>query len=218
MRRLLPLLLLLILLAACNTGRNATVGEGMLQKRKYQRGWHIDLHRKPPTRTVAQRRERDHGAPPSNTVMGTPSAAADLVQAVPEPHTPSMMVAATHTRALAGQDMGPILLSQEPQAMVPPQEEPENLMPRKRLQPLAIPSLLLALAGIYLAFLPTTALTATTLWIMGLLTLAIVLSAISLRRIRDRDRSGKAFALVGLMLGMLAAIITTMVIIRTGGL
>jgi hypothetical protein len=207
-------------LAACNAGRNATVGEGMLQKRKHQSGWHIDLHRKTPTRTHAHRREgeRDHHTGASSAVKRSATTSRTAVLDLPEPGTTAIVVSGTDALVSADADMGPMLLTLEPSAPYQPQEEPENLMPRKRLQPLAIPSLLLALAGIYLAFLPTTALTATTLWIMGLLTLSIVLSAISLRRIRDRDRSGKGFALAGLMLGMLAAIITTMVIIRTGGL
>jgi hypothetical protein len=84
-------------------------------------------------------------------------------------------------------------------------------MPRKRLDGWAIPAFLLVLAGIASAFLTNSGLLVAVLLVLG-----IVLAAISLRRMRSDERSGKGFALFALVAGTMAALITAMVIVRSG--
>ncbi len=218
--RITPLLILMVILftMGCGQSRNATVGEGLFQKRKHQPGWHIDLRLKQAKDIGLSRVPRIATSnPPTVASLRTPMIAAlpvgeFLASRSDEPLVPfSAPNIATNSAARDHPVVSvPNVRDQDP--------EQENLMPRKRLQPLAIPALLFALAGIYLAFMPTTALATTTLWILALLTVAITLAAVSLRRIRDHERSGKGFALAGLMIGLLGMIITVMVIIRNGGL
>lgn len=101
--------------------------------------------------------------------------------------------------------------AQETATLAPQDRNPDNIMPRKRFNVLAIPALLFVLAGIVLAFVTNSG------WlVVGALAIGLVLAAISLRRIRSREQSGKAFALTALILGVMAAVITAMVIVRTG--
>ncbi len=211
--RLLPAVFLLALIASCGQQRNAVVGEGMFQKRKYLSGWHVDIGR----RSTAQHRERAM-------------------------HT-SVLSRETELRTAQGSsieedlsELGEVFHSDEPMAGIvalvtptPPRKvgqkpptlhagtpamqdrDPDNIMPRKRFNALAIPALLFVLAGVVLAFVTNSG------WLVaGALVIGLVLAAISLRRIRSREQSGKGFPLVALILGTMAALITAMVIIRTG--
>lgn len=105
-----------------------------------------------------------------------------------------------------------------PLAMLPgnsthlfPDRDPDNLIHRPGLQPLSIPSLVLVLGAITLAFLSNNG-----ALVAGMLALGLLLAGISLSRIRSRERAGKVFALIAMVVGTVAALITTMVIIRTG--
>ncbi|MBK8499655.1 MAG: DUF4190 domain-containing protein [Flavobacteriales bacterium] len=91
------------------------------------------------------------------------------------------------------------------------QEDPENLMPRKKLNPLAIPSFVLALGVLYLGFF-----TNNTLALVIAIVLTLALSGISLARMRTREQGGKGFALAGLMIGVIATIFTAIVIAAFG--
>ena len=202
----------LAFLAGCAQQNNAVVGKGPIQKRKYQPGWHVDLFQRSkavqPAHTERRRsvpdveqQEELTVAPPS-TIEGLeheqdldafgPSASLDALS-LGHAIQPSV-------------DLGRV-------ATATPAEAPaqENLMPRKRLQTLAIPSALFVGAGITMAFVTNSALLVAAALLIGL-----VLAAVSLRRIRSHERSGKGFALIALVLGTMAALITTMVIIRSG--
>lgn len=199
----------LALLSGCAQQNNAVVGRYSIQKRKYQPGWHVELF------------QRSKAGQPEHTVRRYTAPAVE------------------HNEEIAAMSMGTIEQEQEVDAFGPsaslndidrsaasgPRETfaqasigapavapaQENQMPRKRLQPLAIPSALLVGTGITLAFVSNSALLVAAALLMGL-----VLAAVSLRRIRTQERSGKGFALVALVLGTMAALITTMVIIRSG--
>jgi len=90
------------------------------------------------------------------------------------------------------------------------EEEDENIMPRKRWNWLAIPAFLAALGTIVLGF-------STNLWaLIGAIVLTLVLAAWSIARIRRRNQAGKGFAMAALMIGVFAAVLTAIAVIRYG--
>ncbi len=84
-----------------------------------------------------------------------------------------------------------------------PRDEPENLMPRKRWNWLAIPAFLLAGATLFIAL--TTVQTALVLLLAGS---TLIVAGISLKRIRKREQAGKGFALIALVVGIIALLLT----------
>lgn len=210
--RFLVALILLGLFASCGQQRNAVVGEGMFQKRKYTSGWHVDLGKRPTARpkehqerVVRTRDEQVAVVQPPTAENVADSAPAEAYTALHEP-----------LAALSG---SPVLLAAPPANSIvqldaepaPRDPDPDNIMPRKRFNVLAIPALLFVLAGIAMAFLTNSG------WLVsGALVIGLVLAAISLRRIRSQEHSGKAFALIAMIMGVMAALITAMVIVRTG--
>lgn len=137
-----------------------------------------------------------------------------------EPHLPPALTAplpadrATgleHTAPHAPYRTAPVALVPERSTPPLPDRDPDNLMHRPGLQPLAIPSLALVLGGIAMAFLSNSG-----VLVAGILALGLLLAGISLSRIRSRERGGKVFALIAMVLGTVAALITAMVITRTG--
>ncbi|MCW5899302.1 MAG: DUF4190 domain-containing protein [Flavobacteriales bacterium] len=69
----------------------------------------------------------------------------------------------------------------------------------------------LVVLGILAAFLTNSG------WLVSALVVAgIVLAAVALRRIRSQERKGKGYALAALILGLIGALITLMVVIRSG--
>lgn len=91
------------------------------------------------------------------------------------------------------------------------QDGDENVVPKKKWNRLAIPTLVLALGTIALALFTTS----TTAVILAAVT-TLVVGGISLRQIRKREEAGKGFALVGLILGLIATLITAMAIAVVG--
>lgn len=209
-RLLIISLLGLAMLAGCAQRDNAVVGNGPFQKRKYQPGWHVELFRRPMAKQAehAEQRSSVREIPPLEIILPKPAhTSARLEQ---EQHTdalgPSASVSTMHRSAIRHVTVAQVAESNTTEA--PAQE---NLMPRKRLQPLAIPAVLFVGTGITLAFVTNSA-----LLVAGALLIGLVLAAVSLRRIRSQERSGKGFALVALVLGTMAALLTAMVIIRSG--
>jgi hypothetical protein len=86
-------------------------------------------------------------------------------------------------------------------------EEPENLMPRKRWNRLAIPAFVLAGATLYIAL--TSVQTTLVLLLAGL---TLLVAGIALRRIRNREQAGKGFALIALLVGVIALLLTSVAI------
>lgn len=205
-------LVLVGLFASCGQQRNAVVGEGMFQKRKYTSGWHVDLGKRRAPRHMERPLEvrRERPLPPSQPPKPLGSATADPITY--DEYKVTM-------EPIASLSYGP-LLQVTPDVTVPEaltasptlqDPDPDNIMPRKRFNVLAVPALLFVLGGIMLAFVTNSG------WLVsGALFIGLVLAAISLRRVRSREQSGKGFALIAMILGVMAALITAMVIIRTG--
>lgn len=211
-RHLLIGLLGLALLAGCAQQNNAVVGKGLVQKRKYQPGWHVDLFQRSRPLAVLHT-ERRRSAP----AVELPEQLADLTNSTMVSleqeqdiyvFGPSASLDAMHHGAALRPSATFLSAARSTPATTPAQE---NLIPRKRLQPLAIPSMLFVGAGITMAFVTNSG-----LLVAGALVIGLVLAAVSLRRIRSHERSGKGFAIIALVLGTMAALITTMVIIRSG--
>ncbi|HOZ40540.1 MAG TPA: hypothetical protein PLL25_07025 [Flavobacteriales bacterium] len=76
-------------------------------------------------------------------------------------------------------------------------------MPRKRWNWLAIPAFLLAGATLFIAL--TTVQTALVLLLAGS---TLIVAGISLKRIRKREQAGKGFALIALVVGIIALLLT----------
>ena len=206
------LLGMILVIIGCGQRHSTTVGEGFFQKRKLQSGWHIDLGLRNSRMTQPEERSRkehrglaEQIAPEEQGSYKGRSEETIAVADVSEPLAQVGHVTYTSPRAVQKVDL---------QAVAEPENrdrDTSNIMPRKRFNVLATPALLFAAAGITFAFT-----TNSTLLVAGTLVVGLVLAAISLRRIRSKEQSGKGFALTALILGVLAALITTMVIIRTG--
>lgn len=210
--RTLIFFFVLLLLAGCAQRNNAVISKGPFQKRKYQPGWHVELFRKPMAKPAEQAEARrdtpDVHAQEMEEALSSRSNTASGQAPDPVEFEASASLTTTHPPVRPGSSK-----TFEPQVESAPQQAPrqENQMPRKRLQPLAIPAALFVGAGITLAFVTNSG-----LLVAGALLIGLVLAAVSLRRIRSHERSGKGFALVALVLGTLAALLTAMVIVRTG--
>jgi hypothetical protein len=201
-----------LLLAACGQNRRTTVGSGFLQKRTFRPGWHLDLaHGERQPHGTKTSRPKGLTANPGTEVTAArehvPQPVLDL-----DPSRPSTdLVAALETPPAAESlHLAPERIRERSHNAVA-DRDPENIMPRKRLDGWAIPAFLLVLAGIASAFLTNSGLLVAVLLVLG-----IVLAAISLRRMRSDERSGKGFALFALVAGTMAALITAMVIVRSG--
>lgn len=207
-------LLLLLLTMGCSTGRHATVGEGLIQKRRLSPGWHVDLGlqrtRKAPPLNARVHRNTEPVVP-DRKVPNDP--APELAQVV---HGPGQ--AFSSWREAAPEEVGeaPQLpahaLRHGPDLAVPSSDrDPENLMPRGRFNAWSIPSLLFVLGAIAMALLTNNG-----ALVAGMLVVGLFLAGFSLARIRSREQRGKVYALVALVLGTVAALITAMVILRSG--
>ncbi len=105
-----------------------------------------------------------------------------------------------HITMVSSDHIAVIAAPPRPTTTVRPQED---LMPRKRWNWLAIPAFLAAGAGIWLALTSTN-----TLAVIAVLGLALILSALSIRRIRRHEEAGKGFAVTALVLAVLASLLT----------
>ena len=199
-----------MILPSCSTHRDV-VQEGRFQKRTHQGGWHIDLHRSG---------DHDRGA------------SAHLHRVKPRLEAAPLALKDPHERLLASKDRTEMVLPR-PSQLVQRKWEPawvrvktpmivqplasneqdgdENVVPRKKWNRLAVPTLVSAVSIIALAIFTTS----TTAVILAAIT-TLVLGGISLRQIRRREEAGKGFALVGLILGLIATLITAMAIAVVG--
>lgn len=201
--------IILLLLAACAGSKPNTVGEGRLQKRTFRPGLHVDLHR---SRPIAPRPDRIAREPKTterrNILWPVPAPPADAAPLASAGAMAPPPAAAQRTATT------PSPVQAIPQAAPRPDQEEyyqEDLMPRKRLQPLAIPAFLVAVGAILLGFQVNNI-----LLVVALLVVAITLAGVSLRRMRDHDRSGKGFALPGMVLALVALLFAAMQVLRTG--
>lgn len=205
------ILFMLVLLHACSSIPR-TVHEGGLQKRKHMKGWHVDLAWRGEMQPAPVARRKAEPKPPTGSVS-TPAASASEEVIASTESIPVQRTANAPNRT--DTKLAVAVASSTPRDLYAEQgdqeEEPENLLPKKRTNYLGIPALLLVLAGIGAAFLTNDA-----LLVLGLLAAGILLASIALRRMRKHERKGKGPAIVALVMGTMAALITAMVIIRTG--
>ena len=196
-----------LLLMACSSSRS-TVQERRFQHRRHSNGWHIDLHAR---RTQPRTRIRDleyRGADLSVFAVKVeeraPIAAAG---------TPAAAFIATHVEQRAIEEaVRRTPLTDPPTAHTPivRQEEEENIMPRKRWNALAVPAFASGLGTIALGF-------STNLWLLiGAIVITLILAGWSITRIRRREQAGKGFSMTALLIGVFAALLTIMSIVRYG--
>ncbi len=203
--------LFLLLLASCAI-RSDMVQERRFQKRSHTKGWHVDIHQQVRDRVQRDRTRAQHVAPrrtgPEQVLIPAVERTLEASASDPDPRIIAQVRpigAQRHTGELHVVQEDPAVTSEDPQ------EEPENLMPRKKLNWLAIPALVSGLSILALAFFSTN-----TLAVVVAIIITLTLSGISLSRMRKREQSGKGFALAGLMIGVIATIFTAIAIAAYG--
>lgn len=212
--RAFMLLLLVLVIAGCGQQRKTAWGSGLVQKRKHLPGWHLDLglrapgtHQPHAPRAVEvdplSLRTQHPAALPAATLTPANEAPVEVDEAFASVGKELHLPASSPPHFV---EFAPVLpVEQEPG------RDPDDIMPHKGFNVLAIPALVIVAAGITLAFVTNSALLVAVVLVVGL-----VLASISLSRIRSREQSGKGYALTALIFAILAALITTMVIIRSG--
>ncbi len=197
---------LLVGLAACSQGPDV-IGKGPLQARKYRPGWHLDLRtgNHPMTRRSALRPLEARLPAPAEPLAGRPlTVQVVIAQAVPSPPPK-----APGTPNIAPE---PPLTPLDP-ALKPiaAQDEPENLMPKKRWSWMGIVAFLLATGTATLGFSAF----GTTIVLLAAGFTALF-AGFTLRRIRKREQAGKGFALIALLVAFIALVITGVSIAMLG--
>lgn len=138
------------------------------------------------------------------------SATLELADAVTVSHTvrKQNVPVVTSTSRVGSSPIAEVISSDPPYR---PQEEDENLMPRKKLNFLAIPAFTFALGTVALGLFTTS-----TIAVLVAAVLTILLAGLSIRRIRSREQGGKGFALLALILAILALLATAIAIAVVG--
>ncbi len=200
MRHLLPFIIGSLFFCSCGTQRDV-VQEGRFQRRVHQHGWHIDLHRSQGTLLANARTRMERMNPKSvepryelisadqrllasTCVMNLPG-----LTSVKHDPTPPIIQAAASAKA--------------PSQAFAQQDGDEKVLPKKKWNKLAIPAFALSLGVVALAVF-----TASTIAVILAAITALVVAGTSLKQIRRREEAGKGFALVGLIIGLLATLIT----------
>ncbi|MBK9147214.1 MAG: DUF4190 domain-containing protein [Flavobacteriales bacterium] len=201
------LLIPVLLLMACSSSRS-TVQERRLQHRRHMTGWHIDLkaRRSEPRTRIRdlEARSLDPSVLAGMVEERTPIAAAAL---------PAIAFIAARVEAHANDEGDPSAAIPDATTGLTPidqQEEDGNIMPRKKWNALAVPAFASGLGTIALGF-------GTNLWLLiGAIALTLILAGWSIARIRRREQAGKGFAMAALLIGVFAALLTIMSIVRYG--
>lgn len=202
------LLLLPMLWLAMGCAGNRRVGEGRFQKRQHQPGWHVDMGRPaatPAATPVARERavtmETRITAPVSEPVYVAPAMASAQTSA-------SAATADMNTRPITAETG---MVTSDAPTISYQDDDYAGDRPRGAVSRTALVALALVVGAIVTAFMSNSA-----LLVALIVTAGIVLAAIALRRIRSLEQQGKGFALVALILGLATALLTLMMIVRTG--
>lgn len=197
-------ILLLILLGACG-GPRGTVHEGGLQRRVHRPGWHVDL---------GLRRETAQREPMASAQRLSERPLQPFTAPMPEParrQQPGLLAPPLRPAEVAlvsaPQPANALPADRPPTTAV---QDPDDLMPRKRWNALAVPAFAAGLGTIALGF------GTNLLALVGAIALTLLLAGLSIRRIRRKEQAGKGFAFAALMIGVLAALLTAMSIGRYG--
>lgn len=196
------------LFGACSSDKHLFTN-GPIVPRKRSHDLHGPVHELAALDSVTDRTDEDisevaafHGS--LSASLATSGAAIPLSLERP-PSVPGSVVRIRSTDALA------IPNSTRPVQPTAVQEEDENLMPRKKLNFLAIPAFVFALGALGLGLFTTS-----TIAVIVAAVLAILLAGLSIRRIRSREQGGKGFALMALLLGLLALLATAIAVAVVG--
>jgi len=204
-RPTLPLIVLLVA-TGCGTARH-TAGEGSLQKRRHQPGWHVDLglrtHSAHTPRTRPPQLLKTRAYEPAISA-GEPIAA--LVTG------PGMERRTTAPGQVAFRDEDHPFTTAAPTARTPfavasattPSEDPQA-----RWNPWALPAFAVALGTVACAILGTSEL----LVVLAVIA-TLVLASIAVRKGRTFEWRGKGFAIAALMIGALAGLITLIALLN----
>jgi hypothetical protein len=202
------LFLSVLLLTACTGARN-TVQERRIQQRRHSNGWHIDLSAR--QRPEPRMRIRALEPPVVGPLVDAESAEERNPIGAAEPSVATTVTAQVEGGAFVDAAPHPKSVDARMTARQDVrQEEDENIMPRKKWNALAVPAFASGLGTIALGF-------GTNLWLLiGAIVLTLILAGWSIKRIRRREQAGKGFAMAALLIGVFAALLTIMSIVRYG--
>lgn len=204
-RHTVPLLVLLVA-SGCGATRHAP-GEGLLQKRRHQPGWHVDLGLRPrkgdPPRTAAIRQLQTRKYEPViSAVPPTPAPKVDL--------GPEVLVLLHGHSTPQYQPARPLIEVEANRSAADPHPlPPSSDTPRPRWNPWAIPAFVVALGTVAFAILGTSEM----LVVLAVLA-TLVLASIAVRKGRTYEWRGKGFAIAALMIGALAGLITLIALLN----
>jgi hypothetical protein len=210
-------IMLLISLASCG-GSNRVMDTGLLQKRKHLPGWDLSLW--PKNSALEASRSADRQTDAKRTQDERISRSKDPPDADEEhddlgisANSESMPLETVVQRIKMGRDNDIDASADRSISFhdLRVQDTEPVEQPRKRWNKFAIPAFLAALGTIYLGLFSLS-----TLAVIVAIGVTFTLSGISLWQIRVRDEAGKGFAIIALILGLLAAIATAMVIYVVG--
>ena len=202
----------LLLIIGCGTSKEFA-GDGRFVKRSLRPGWHVDL---------GIRKNRAH--PPTLARETQPNVIENQWNRTYDRSTPcdsDEMLASTGNQVPLAEEYPNSLRSgtvTDPQlewlatnSNTDQVTEQEDLMPKKKWNHWAIPSLLAALATVFLAF--------TTLEFIAVIVgivVTLTFAGIALRRGRVHELAGKGFAIAALLIGVLAALVTVISVASYG--
>lgn len=191
--------ILAVSVTACSTSRQPTA-ERVLQKRRFQPGWHIDLGARPRNAQRTTRSVLPRSGPRVLTraiPSGEPLAAVTpLNDDLADPRTSPIVVVPVKR---AGAPTVQISTLERPDE--PPAEAP--IEPDARWNPWAGPALVLALGTVAYGLVGTS-----NLLLVFLVIATILLASIAVRKGRTYEWRGKGMAVAALVIGSLAALIT----------
>ena len=204
-------ILMCTILAGC-AGPRSTVGEGFLQKRQLQPGWHLDLGGRAENRPVSREATQRRVALCQNHY---PRGSTDLAIRL-ERGSPASLLSRPIITGPSGTLVDPspvaVFSTLEQRADTTPARTPSEEQPEGRTwNPWALPAFAAALATITYGIWGTS-----NLILIGAVVLTLVLAIIALKKGRMNEWSGKGFAITAMILGSLAALITLIALLSGG--
>jgi hypothetical protein len=212
-----------IILCSCG-GHGPVMDTGFLQKRKYSKGWDLQLLDRA-DKGDGQRKVLKASVKDGSVIEPVDELAARISIEVPRSSDPiAAGVSLTESMEAAqiasvSSDAGFTNIPSTIIRTVPtsaaiernaaydhPQGPQEDLMPRKKWNMLAVPAFLSALGVVYLGLFQMQ-----TLPVIIAIVITFIIAGISLRQIRRKEQAGKGFAIAALLIALLATLYTAMV-------